>query len=77
MRNLSSGATRENTVVLGDPQSKLRLPGEPVRHKLLDLLGDLHLLGADLHAHIIATRSGHRLAHEFCRTVQSASPDRA
>ena len=54
------GATRENTLVLGDPESIPRMPGEAVRHKLLDLLGDLSLLGADLQAHVIATRSGHR-----------------
>lgn len=53
------GATRENTLVLGDPATRMRLPAEPVRHKLLDLLGDLFLLGADLQAHVIATRSGH------------------
>jgi UDP-3-O-acyl-N-acetylglucosamine deacetylase len=46
--------------VLGDPSMTLRLPGEPVRHKVLDLLGDLFLLGADLRAHVIATRSGTR-----------------
>jgi len=63
------GATRENTVILGDPQSKMRLPDEPVRHKLLDLLGDLHLLGADLHAHIIATRSGHATNAELVRRL--------
>jgi UDP-3-O-[3-hydroxymyristoyl] N-acetylglucosamine deacetylase / 3-hydroxyacyl-[acyl-carrier-protein] dehydratase len=63
------GATRENTVVLGDPNTKLRLPNEPVRHKMLDLLGDLHLLGADLHAHIIATRSGHATNAELVRRL--------
>jgi UDP-3-O-[3-hydroxymyristoyl] N-acetylglucosamine deacetylase/3-hydroxyacyl-[acyl-carrier-protein] dehydratase len=63
------GATRENTVVLGDPSMTLRLPGEPVRHKLLDLLGDLHLLGADLHAHVIATRSGHSTNAELVRRL--------
>jgi UDP-3-O-[3-hydroxymyristoyl] N-acetylglucosamine deacetylase/3-hydroxyacyl-[acyl-carrier-protein] dehydratase len=63
------GATRENTVVLGDPAMQLRLPNEPVRHKLLDLLGDLHLLGADLHAHIIATRSGHATNAELVRRL--------
>lgn len=57
---LGKGATRENTVVLGDPDTKLRMPGEAVRHKILDLLGDLQLLGADLCAHVIATRSGHK-----------------
>ena len=64
---LGKGATRENTVVLGDPETVLRMPGEPVRHKLLDLLGDLHLLGAELHAHIIATRSGHKTNAELVR----------
>jgi UDP-3-O-[3-hydroxymyristoyl] N-acetylglucosamine deacetylase / 3-hydroxyacyl-[acyl-carrier-protein] dehydratase len=57
---LGKGATRENTVVLGDPNTLLRMPGEAVRHKILDLLGDLRLLGADLAAHVIATRSGHK-----------------
>ncbi|MEW6072390.1 MAG: UDP-3-O-acyl-N-acetylglucosamine deacetylase [Planctomycetota bacterium] len=66
---LGKGADRENTVVLGDPETVLRMPGEPVRHKLLDLLGDLHLLGADLHAHIIATRSGHRTNAELVRRL--------
>jgi len=63
------GATRENTVVLGDPSVTLRLPGEPVRHKLLDLLGDLQLLGADLQAHLIATRSGHSTNAELVRRL--------
>ena len=66
---LGKGATRENTVVLGDPQTVLRMPGEPVRHKMLDLLGDLHLLGAELHAHVIATRSGHRTNAELVRRL--------
>lgn len=66
---LGKGATRENTVVLGDPQTVLRMPGEPVRHKLLDLLGDLHLLGAELHGHVIATRSGHKTNAELVRRL--------
>ncbi len=63
------GATRENTVVLGDPETVMRMSGEPVRHKMLDLLGDLALLGADLHAHIIATRSGHATNAELVRRL--------
>jgi UDP-3-O-[3-hydroxymyristoyl] N-acetylglucosamine deacetylase/3-hydroxyacyl-[acyl-carrier-protein] dehydratase len=66
---LGKGATRENTVVLGDPETTLRLDSEPVRHKLLDLLGDLHLLGAQLQAHVIATRSGHALNAELVRKL--------
>jgi UDP-3-O-[3-hydroxymyristoyl] N-acetylglucosamine deacetylase/3-hydroxyacyl-[acyl-carrier-protein] dehydratase len=66
---LGKGATRENTVVLGDPQTVLRMPGEPVRHKMLDLLGDLHLLGAELQAHVIATRSGHKTNADLVRRL--------
>jgi UDP-3-O-[3-hydroxymyristoyl] N-acetylglucosamine deacetylase/3-hydroxyacyl-[acyl-carrier-protein] dehydratase len=63
------GATRENTVVLGDPESVQRMPAEPVRHKMLDLLGDLFLLGADLQAHVIATRSGHATNADLVRRL--------
>lgn len=63
------GATRENTVVLGDPDTKMRMPDEPVRHKLLDLVGDLYLLGADLKAHIIATRTGHKTNIKLVRRL--------
>ncbi len=66
---LGRGATRENTLVLGDPQTVLRMPAEPVRHKLLDLMGDLRLLGAELYAHIIAARSGHRTNAELVRRL--------
>ncbi|HKZ22674.1 MAG TPA: bifunctional UDP-3-O-[3-hydroxymyristoyl] N-acetylglucosamine deacetylase/3-hydroxyacyl-ACP dehydratase [candidate division Zixibacteria bacterium] len=37
----------------------LRFPNEPVRHKVLDLIGDLYLLGVPLKAHVLAARSGH------------------
>ena len=73
---LGKGATRENTVVLGDPQTVLRMPEEPVRHKLLDLLGDLHLLGADLQAHVIATRSGHHTNAELVRRLLDLMEER-
>lgn len=63
------GATRENTVVLGDPETVMRMGGEPVRHKMLDLIGDLSLLGADLHAHVIATRSGHATNAELVKRL--------
>lgn len=46
-----------------------RFPNEPARHKLLDLIGDLALLGGRLIADIRAVRSGHALTHEFCRRL--------
>jgi len=37
----------------------LRFPNEPVRHKILDLIGDLYLIGRPLKAHVIAVKAGH------------------
>ena len=37
----------------------LRFPNEPARHKLLDLVGDLYLLGKPIKGHVFATRPGH------------------
>lgn len=39
--------------------AQLRFPNEPCRHKALDLIGDLFLLGVPLKAHVLAARSGH------------------
>ncbi len=60
--NLGMGASYENTLVVGEEgviDNTLRWPDEFARHKTLDLLGDLFLLGADLHGHVVAYRSGH------------------
>ena len=43
-----------------------------VRHKVLDLLGDLALLGAVLDGHIHARRAGHALHIEFARALSAA-----
>lgn len=45
----------------GPIDNTLRWPDECVRHKVLDLVGDLALVGRPLHAHVRASRSGHRL----------------
>ncbi|HEX2839250.1 MAG TPA: UDP-3-O-acyl-N-acetylglucosamine deacetylase [Phycisphaerales bacterium] len=49
---------------------------EPARHKLLDLIGDLALLGRPLHARVVARRSGHALTHQFCRAVLASETGR-
>ena len=48
-------------------QNELRYHDECVRHKALDLVGDLTLSGCDLVGHFIAHRSGHRLNAELVR----------
>ena len=62
---LGRGANYENTVVI-EPTGRvvnnhLRYPDEFVRHKVLDLIGDLYLLGRPIQGHVMAIRSGHAL----------------
>ena len=47
----------------------LRHPNEPARHKLLDLIGDLYLLGVPLRAEIIANRPGHFANTAFAKKI--------
>lgn len=49
--------------------NSLRFADEPVRHKLLDLIGDLALLGGPLIAEVTAHKSSHALTHELCRRI--------
>lgn len=48
----------------------LRFPNEPARHKLLDIVGDLALVGYPFHAHIIANRPGHSTNIKFAKKVK-------
>jgi UDP-3-O-acyl N-acetylglucosamine deacetylase len=49
----------------------LRFANEPARHKVLDLIGDLALLGQDVRGHLVAYRSGHALNVELVRALAS------
>ncbi len=53
----------------GPIDNRLRHANEPARHKVLDLVGDLSLLGADLCGHVVAYRSGHPLNVELVRVL--------
>ena len=69
------GATLENTLVLGEAgvlQNTLRFTDEFARHKILDLIGDLYLLGAHLRAHVIAIKSGHPLNVKLLKKLNQA-----
>lgn len=66
------GANRENTLVLGgENPSEMRMDREPTRHKILDLVGDLALLGADLRADLIGLRSGHSLNQALVQNLRA------
>ncbi|MBN9483748.1 MAG: bifunctional UDP-3-O-[3-hydroxymyristoyl] N-acetylglucosamine deacetylase/3-hydroxyacyl-ACP dehydratase [Bacteroidetes bacterium] len=49
---------------------QLRFPNEPARHKLLDVVGDLALIGYNIKAHIIASRPGHASNVEFAKKIK-------
>ena len=49
---------------------ELRFPNEPARHKLLDVIGDLALIGYPIKAHIIANRPGHSSNVEFAKKIK-------
>ena len=72
-RGLGRGGTLENTVVLSEQgvlnDSGLRFEDEFVRHKILDLIGDLALLGVPFIGHLIADRSGHALHTKLVETI--------
>lgn len=72
-RGLAQGGTLENAVVFGPdgPLAALRSADEPCRHKILDLVGDLALLGAYPQCEVIAIKSGHKL---HCMAVRELRP---
>jgi len=71
---LIKGGSLECAVVVGDNgplnEGGLRFDDEPVRHKILDLIGDLTLFGARFKGHIIAMRSGHAVNVGMIRSVK-------
>jgi len=73
-KGLALGASAENALVLsaGGFVNEPRFPDEPVRHKILDLIGDLALFGRPLHAEIKAVMSGHKLNIALARLLRQA-----
>ena len=75
-RGLARGGSLHNAVVLDDTgvaSGPLRFRDEFVRHKVLDLVGDLALLGRPLDGHIHAVKAGHGLHIEFARALAAAA----
>jgi UDP-3-O-[3-hydroxymyristoyl] N-acetylglucosamine deacetylase len=72
---LALGGSLDNAVVIGASgilNPGLRFPDEFVRHKMLDLTGDLSLLGHPLRAHVIAYRAGHDMHSRLARRIREA-----
>lgn len=73
-KGLIKGGGLNNAVIIKDDKvlnmEGVRFPDEMVRHKILDLIGDLSLIQADLCAHIIAIRSGHFSNISFAKKIK-------
>jgi UDP-3-O-[3-hydroxymyristoyl] N-acetylglucosamine deacetylase len=71
-RGLGQRVTNQDLLVFGPEgplDNELRMENECVRHKALDLIGDLALAGCDLVGHFIAHKSGHRLNAELVKVL--------
>jgi UDP-3-O-[3-hydroxymyristoyl] N-acetylglucosamine deacetylase len=71
-QGLALGGSLENAIVIGDTgvlNGRLRFTDEFVRHKILDVIGDMALLGYPLVGHLVAHRGGHALHTEFAAHV--------
>lgn len=71
-RGLGQRVTNQDLLVFGPEgplDNELRMENECVRHKALDLVGDLALAGCDLVGHFIAHKSGHRLNAELVKVL--------
>lgn len=70
-RGLALGGSLENAVVLGETGvlNPLRFEDEFVRHKILDVMGDLSLVGHPIQGHLVVHRGGHALHTAFASEV--------
>jgi len=73
--NLIKGGSLENAIVIRDDAvlttEPLRYPEEFVRHKILDIIGDLSLVGKPIRGHLIAVKPSHAANCEFAKLIQA------
>src|ERR1700682_5429744 len=73
---LALGGSLENAIVIGDTgvlNNALRFDDEFVRHKILDVIGDMALVGHPIVGHLVAHRGGHALHTDFAAQVLNES----
>lgn len=74
-KGLARGASEDNCIVVGESSvlnGGLRFPDEFVRHKVLDLVGDLALVGRPVVGHVVAHRAGHALHTALAKEIRQA-----
>ncbi|MGH7781012.1 MAG: UDP-3-O-acyl-N-acetylglucosamine deacetylase [Candidatus Binataceae bacterium] len=75
---LGSGARLDNAILVDEQKvvnTTLRFPDEFARHKVLDLIGDLYLLGRPVHAHVTASKTGHSDNFALVKAIQKLTQD--
>jgi UDP-3-O-[3-hydroxymyristoyl] N-acetylglucosamine deacetylase len=75
-KGLAQGASAENCIVVGESDvlnGDLRFADEFVRHKVLDLVGDLGLVGRPVVGHVVAHRAGHALHTALAKEIRLAA----
>lgn len=76
-QGMALGGSLENAVLVGETEVRasggLRWPDEFVRHKVLDLIGDLAAVGRPLRAHVVAVRAGHELHLRLAERLRALS----
>jgi UDP-3-O-[3-hydroxymyristoyl] N-acetylglucosamine deacetylase len=76
-RGLAKGGSLDNAVILTDTgvlnASGLRFKNEFIRHKILDFIGDISLLGFPIYGHFVVSRSGHTTNIKFLRGFLSST----
>lgn len=72
-RGLIKGASLDNAVIIHEEaafsKGGLFFPDEMVRHKILDMIGDLSLVGVEFEAHVVALRAGHASNCAFAKEI--------
>ena len=74
-QGLALGGRFDNFVLFGEEgpiNDALRFPDEPVRHKIMDMIGDLYLLGRRLQARVVAQMTGHTQNIALLKKVREA-----
>lgn len=72
-KGLIRGGSLESAVVIGDDtilNDDLRFPDEFVRHKILDLIGDMYLLGRPVKGHVVGVKGGHEKNVLFSKQIR-------
>lgn len=77
-QGLCSHLSPADVLVIGEDgpiDNAWRFDNEPVRHKVLDLIGDLMLVGSPVCGHFVAKKSGHALNRRMCRAIREQAEE--